>query len=263
MATRDPVKKWSFRLQSTFTYRYMVIQSWNCQNGGLNVVSQSTTLKDRIRKWKKSIIPLRKGTRLFFKVIIYSETNFMLSQTKAINKWRDLFLKNVPCHIGVETKISYQRNLHSKKITKQTSSSERLQSSHSSHKAISLTINWLREGVDHWRNLRRTELMNAISSGKIRVTTSLCTNLNQGWTNFHGTATGFLSAHWKICRQIKVNTSKVSSSLNQTDSKIMLAATKLGGSGKPDCLCACVNDIFSFILDKIILWKTEKGTQHF
>lgn len=168
----------------------------------------------------------------------------MLSQTKAINKWRDLFLKNVPCHIGVETKIWYQSNLHSKKITKLTSSSERLQSSQSSPKAISLTINWLREGVDHWRNLRRAELMNVLSSGKIRVTRGLCTNLNQGWTNFHGTATGFLSVHWKICRQIKVNTSKVSSSLNQTDSKIMLAATKVGGSGKPDCLCACVLMIF-------------------
>lgn len=86
----------------------------------------------------------------------------MLSQTKAMNKWRDLFLKNVPCLIGVETKIWYQSNLHSKKITKLTSSSERLQSSHFAHKAISLTINWLREGVDHWRNLRRVELINAM-----------------------------------------------------------------------------------------------------
>lgn len=105
---------------------------------------------------KKSIIPLRKGTRHFF--YNCSETNFMLSQTQEKNKSRDQFLKNVPCHIGVETKIWYQNNLHSEKIHQGDC---RVVIPHTkSFLTQSLTINWLREGVDHWRNLRRAEFSN-------------------------------------------------------------------------------------------------------
>lgn len=91
------------------------------------------------------------------------------------------------------------------------------------------TIGGAFKGQNSWTWFRQGKLV----SQKVYV------NFNQSWTNFQGTVTGFLLVDWKIFRQIKVNTSKVPSSLYEMDEKIVLAATKLGGSGKP-IVCAHV-----------------------
>lgn len=222
---RDAVMKWLFRASSALTFRCTILNaiwSWNRQNGRLNVVSQSTTLNDRIRKWKKKIHnSVYKKYEVFFKVI----GRRPISKDSA-----------VPYRQGTENSVSKQerklRNWGFERLFIVRAIVIILHKKPSfDHKLTGRvwTIGGAFKGQNSWTLFRQGKLV----SQKVYV------NFNQSWTNFQGTVTGFLLVDWKIFRQIKVNTSKVPSSLYEMDEKIVLAATKLGGSGKP-IVCAHV-----------------------